>query len=93
MTAVSNWHTHDNPRLFKVIKDAFTWIKNRDDGLIFHSPVDVPGYLDVIKEPMDLSTIEQKMIGYSSVEDLNRDVELMLNNCKAFNKVGFYFEV
>jgi hypothetical protein len=92
----TSWMNNINPRLYAVIKDAFNFIWNRDELGIFKSPVDtqeVNGYLDIIKEPMDLSTIKQKMVGYSRLDDLNRDVEIMLRNCMVFNNHGFYYDV
>ena len=47
------------------------------------------GYADVIKEPMDLSTIKLKIDRrkYRTIADFDADVKLMLNNCFTFNTV------
>lgn len=72
----------------------------------FREPVDpvrmgIPQYFDIVKTPMDLSTIEKKLDTrqYTSGEEVKRDVELMLNNCFIFNppdhdvyKLGKAFE-
>ncbi|KAI8323666.1 Bromodomain-containing protein [Martensiomyces pterosporus] len=61
----------------------------------FLRPVDVvldgcPTYYDVIKHPMDLGTIKQKLDAwkYSSAAELEADVKQMLNNCYTFNPPG-----
>jgi len=56
----------------------------------FRQPVDtkaVPEYLKIIKEPMDLSTMEKKAVKgqYESKKMLYIDMLKMTNNCKTFN--------
>lgn len=57
----------------------------------FREPVDlneVHDYADVIKEPIDLSTIEKRIRKgewYKSKQMLYRDLMLMVNNCKLYN--------
>ncbi|KAI8585824.1 Bromodomain-containing protein, partial [Geranomyces variabilis] len=58
----------------------------------FKTPVDpvlvgAPDYFDVVKRPMDLSTVERKLAShqYSEVQDFADDVQLMLNNCFLYN--------
>ncbi|ORE10821.1 Bromodomain-containing protein [Rhizopus microsporus var. microsporus] len=56
----------------------------------FQQPVDpvlynIPDYFDIIKHPMDLSTIEKKMDEYKSKEEFIADVELMFYNCFLYN--------
>lgn len=48
---------------------------------------DVHDYYDVIKEPMDLSTMESKLEKdqYETVEDFIRDLLLLVRNCKRYN--------
>ncbi|KAK5744338.1 histone acetyltransferase [Elasticomyces elasticus] len=48
---------------------------------------EVQDYYSVIKEPMDLSTMEGKLDKdlYESVEDFVRDVLLLVRNCKRYN--------
>jgi histone acetyltransferase len=47
----------------------------------------VPDYLEVIKEPIDLSTIEKRIRAnyYKSRKMLYADLMLMVNNCKLYN--------
>ena len=54
-----------------------------------------PGYSDVIKHPMDLSTIRALLDDktYLAPEEYARDVLLMLENCRHFNKAGQFAEL
>ncbi|CAB41059.2 SWR1 complex bromodomain subunit bdf1 [Schizosaccharomyces pombe] len=61
----------------------------------FYQPVDpvacdCPDYFDVIKEPMDLSTIQSKLNKneYSTLEEFESDILLMFNNCFTYNPPG-----
>ncbi|KAK0568064.1 histone acetyltransferase [Tilletia horrida] len=56
----------------------------------FLNPVngdDVPDYYDVIKNPMDLSTMESKLENnqYAFIEDLVADAQLIFDNCRRYN--------
>jgi len=57
----------------------------------FREPVDtteVKDYLDIIKEPIDLSTIEKRIRRgdwYKSKSMLSSDLTRMVNNCKLYN--------
>ena len=67
----------------KIEEQQFAWP--------FREPVDtsaVPDYLEVIKEPIDLSTIEKRIRQenhYRSKQMLFNDLMLMVNNCKLYN--------
>ncbi|ADM12093.1 putative bromodomain-containing transcription factor [Encephalitozoon intestinalis ATCC 50506] len=59
----------------------------------FLEPVDaelVPGYYSIIKEPMDMQTIRIKLEQrkYQSTDEFERDLELIVENCKKFNAPG-----
>lgn len=47
-----------------------------------------PGYYDVVSNPMDLLKIQQKlkMEEYEDLDDMESDIELIVNNTKAFYK-------
>lgn len=51
---------------------------------------EVQDYYEVIKEPMDLSTMEQKleMDQYPSPEDFIKDAMLIFKNCRQYNSEG-----
>ncbi|KAE8249841.1 hypothetical protein A4X13_0g5056 [Tilletia indica] len=56
----------------------------------FLNPVngeEVPDYYDVIKNPMDLSTMENKLENnqYAVIEDLVVDAQLIFDNCRRYN--------
>eukprot|EP01035_Chromulina_nebulosa_P023292 gene23292-30187_t len=57
----------------------------------FHSPVDVnfaPGYLDIILEPMDISTVKKKLRSGSYDADSSefvKDIRLIGKNCLMYN--------
>lgn len=62
---------------------------------VFYKPVDpvalnIPQYFDVIKEPMDLSTMKKKldMGEYETAEEFEADFRLMIRNCYTFNRPG-----
>ncbi|KAF5096941.1 hypothetical protein D0Z00_002601 [Geotrichum galactomycetum] len=61
----------------------------------FLDPVDpvalnCPNYFDIVKHPMDLSTIQKKYAGneYDSADEFEADIRLMFNNCYKFNPEG-----
>jgi bromodomain-containing factor 1 len=58
----------------------------------FYHPVDpvalnIPDYFKIIKKPMDLSTIQEKLKvnAYDSADEFEADIRLMFNNCYKFN--------
>lgn len=62
----------------------------KDTGQIFIEPVDqdeVPDYGDIVKHPMDLQTMEIKIKDseYDSLEAFEKDFNLMISNCLAYN--------
>ncbi|KAI8816398.1 Bromodomain-containing protein [Fimicolochytrium jonesii] len=67
-------------------------VKRLKDAPPFLQPVDpvllgIPNYLDVIKDPMDLSTIETKLrtSQYATYRGFVDDFKLMVENCYTFN--------
>lgn len=72
--------------LFLVIASV---IANRDSWP-FREPVDekeAPMYYQVIEQPIDLKTIENKIInrGYKELKEIELDFKLMVNNCETYN--------
>ncbi|KAJ3025764.1 hypothetical protein HDV00_012499 [Rhizophlyctis rosea] len=51
---------------------------------------EITGYHDLIKQPIDLSTIKRKLDEgeYDSADDFKEDMELMFRNCYTFNLPG-----
>ncbi|KAH6634023.1 histone acetyltransferase-like protein [Chaetomium sp. MPI-SDFR-AT-0129] len=65
-------------------------LQNHQSSWPFLMPVnkdDVMDYYDVIKEPMDLSTMETKLEAdqYNTPEDFIRDAKLVFDNCRKYN--------
>eukprot|EP01118_Nematostelium_gracile_P016165 TRINITY_DN6634_c0_g1_i1.p1 TRINITY_DN6634_c0_g1~~TRINITY_DN6634_c0_g1_i1.p1 ORF type:complete len:158 (-),score=27.89 TRINITY_DN6634_c0_g1_i1:234-707(-) len=62
-------------------------------GWVFNEPVDpvalnIPDYFDVIKNPMDFSTIQNKMEAgmYSNIEEFAEDARLTFENALLYNQ-------
>ncbi|KAK5100608.1 histone acetyltransferase [Lithohypha guttulata] len=65
-------------------------MQNHTSAWPFAQPVnreEVPDYYEVIKEPMDLSTMEERLQAdlYPRPEDFIRDAKLIFDNCRAYN--------
>ena len=67
-------------------------LKKNKSAVFFAKPVDpvalnIPNYPNVIKHPMDISTIDQRLRDhvYKSVDDFVADFRLMTNNAITFN--------
>jgi len=61
----------------------------------FLIPVDpvalnIPNYFTVIKNPMDISTVEKKLShgDYTRAKEFESDIKLIVKNCKLFNPAG-----
>ncbi|KAI6127262.1 hypothetical protein F5141DRAFT_1086732 [Pisolithus sp. B1] len=79
--------------LREVLSKLIVQIKKKDDYAFFIHPVDpdkVPGYTDVIKNPMDFGTMNAKVERgkYRSLEEFSTDFRLVINNAKIFNPPG-----
>jgi hypothetical protein len=56
------------------------------------NPEIADSYLETIKEPMDLRTIEEERIPqYESIKELQDDLMLMLQNCCDYNGIDSVF--
>lgn len=69
----------------KKVKSAFWFTKPVD-----YVALNIPHYPTIIKQPMDLTTIEHKLKNdeYPSVDALVSDFELMVSNCFTFNGIN-----
>lgn len=66
-----------------------------DAAPLFNEPVDteiIPEYTKVIKTPMDLRTISEKLESgkYTSLHQVDADIRQVFTNCFTFNKPGTY---
>ncbi|KAF0488722.1 Bromodomain-containing protein [Gigaspora margarita] len=73
-------------------------LKHHSSAAPFLEPVDyvkynIPDYPDIIKNPMDLGTVEQKLndCAYESVNAFISDVRLVFSNCIIYNGAGHQF--
>lgn len=69
---------------------VFTEMQNHPSSWPFMVPInkdEVPDYYEVIKEPMDLSSMETKLENdkYETMEDFVYDCKLVFNNCRQYN--------
>uniref|UniRef100_A0A3B3C8Y7 Bromodomain containing 1a n=1 Tax=Oryzias melastigma TaxID=30732 RepID=A0A3B3C8Y7_ORYME len=79
--------------LLRVLLDQ---LQAKDQARIFAQPVDVnevPDYLDHIKNPMDFSTMRQRIDAqcYNNLEQFEADFNLIVNNCLKYNSKDTYF--
>lgn len=77
---------------FKFMANLFRNMKKKKDAVPFLAPVDpialnIPTYFDIVKKPMDISTIDRKLSRkeYTTVQQVVDDFYLMVNNCHLFN--------
>lgn len=73
-----------------LMRHVLVEMSNHQAAWPFANPVnaqEVPDYYDVIKEPMDLSSMETKLENnqYASLDDLLHDANLIFNNCRTYN--------
>ncbi|KAG8897981.1 hypothetical protein FRB99_007738 [Tulasnella sp. 403] len=90
-----------SPAQIKFAISTIRTIKRSKDSLPFHYPVDpislnIPHYPNIIKNPMDFSTVEKKLFAtkkgspsdvgiYNNVDEFITDVRLIWENSYAFN--------
>lgn len=72
------------------MQHLLTELQNNAASWPFAQPVnkeEVPDYYEVVKEPMDLSTMEQKLEAdkYSSMDEFVYDTKLIFYNCRSYN--------
>lgn len=72
--------------------DKMKNLKKTKSSMPFLRPVDpialnIPSYPEIIKQPMDLSTLDAKLKSgqYHSVQDFVNDFDLIVRNCRTFN--------
>ncbi|OAD70356.1 hypothetical protein PHYBLDRAFT_94450, partial [Phycomyces blakesleeanus NRRL 1555(-)] len=66
-----------------------------DASPLFNEPVDttlIPDYRKIVRTPMDLRTINEKLESgkYTSVYQMDVDIRLVFSNCFAYNSSGTY---
>ncbi|KAF8315176.1 Bromodomain-containing protein, partial [Clavulina sp. PMI_390] len=99
-------HTILSVAQHKFAMSALKSLRKQKDSYAFNVPVDpillkIPHYFGVVKQPMDFSTIEAKLVAsnpakrieqsmasqprYYSILEFNADVQLVFDNCYLFN--------
>merc|ERR1719333_1561026 len=78
---------------YELLKKTFKMIQNNRCSVPFKQPVDPkvnPNYYNIVKEPMDLQTIEGKVNynEYGCLADFIGDVTRIFENCRYFNQEG-----
>ncbi|BGP41000.1 histone acetyltransferase [Rhodotorula kratochvilovae] len=78
---------------FAVMKKLLTLLIDHPSSWAFANPVnaqEVTDYYDVIKEPMDLATMESKLEAnsYETLEQFLHDAKLVFKNCRQYNDNG-----
>ncbi|KAM3861958.1 bromodomain adjacent to zinc finger domain protein 2B-like [Diretmus argenteus] len=81
----------DNAKELAMCRVLLADLEAHQDASPFLAPVNhkaVPGYKKVIKKPMDLSTIREKLTNnqYLNLETFVIDVNLVFENCERFNE-------
>lgn len=84
-----------NQNQLTLIKNFISTIEKDRNAYIFLEPVDyvgmgLPDYPEIIKHPMDLSTIKKKINDskYNTIEEIYKDIQLIWDNCKTYNMEG-----
>lgn len=77
----------------KRLSEILEALKKEPQAHIFLNRVskkDAPNYYDVIKEPMDLSTVGKKLHLYRGLADFQYDLDLIWNNCLNYNAAEYF---
>lgn len=81
-----------DPRVADECREVMDELTKRPTSKMFAEPVDpvrdeAPGYFDLVKNPMDLRTIREKLDKgeYSGVEQWKNDVNLVFSNAVLYN--------
>ncbi|CAO2827033.1 unnamed protein product [Amaranthus hypochondriacus] len=84
-----------NPMLMKRCETLLNWLMEHQYSWVFNEPVDVvklniPDYFNVIKHPMDFSTVKNKLSRgeYTSPLGFAADVRLTFSNAMTYNPPG-----
>lgn len=75
---------------YQVMERVLKSLQNHSSAWPFTKPVrieEVPDYFDVVKRPMDLSTMEHKLTThqYRTLEAFAEDAQLVFDNCRLYN--------
>ena len=76
--------------IYEILRPILTELQNHASSWPFREPVntaEVTDYLSVIKEPMDLRTMDGKLEkdSYKEIDEFINDFDLIIKNCRAYN--------
>ena len=76
--------------MISAMKDIISKLQKNKLAVAFLKPVDAEAlglynYFDVIKKPMDLSTLRRRLPSYEKVNSFIVDLQLIWDNCKVYN--------
>jgi histone acetyltransferase len=77
--------------LYPILKKIVVELLEHPSVWPFENPVSgVPDYYEVIKEPMDVSTLNEKVEEdfYETVEHFAKDTQKIFDNCRTYNEKG-----
>ncbi|XP_041651022.1 bromodomain-containing protein 1-like isoform X2 [Cheilinus undulatus] len=79
-----------------LLRAVLSQLQEKDQYSIFAQPVsikEVPDYLDHIKNPMDFSTMRQRIDAhnYRSFDEFEGDFNLIIDNCMSYNAKETFF--
>jgi hypothetical protein len=77
--------------LFDKIRTVLNLILKKSESKDFLYPVDrkqYPLYYEVIRNPMDLKTVQNRLYPYKVVNEVLSDIRLVWDNCRKFNQPG-----
>lgn len=75
------------------IREMLEHLKKHPKAQIFLNKVakkEAPGYYDLIKNPMDLTTMTRKIPLYRNLDEFAFDIDLIVKNCLAYNTAEYY---
>lgn len=84
--------------LARILNEIWKKVSQKDTQKIFAYPVTediAPGYFNVVKHPMDLSTIRTKIHDdeYQTLQQFSDDMKLMFTNCLTYNpKITIFYQ-
>ncbi|KAL1920273.1 uncharacterized protein VTP21DRAFT_1419 [Calcarisporiella thermophila] len=78
---------------YTTMRQLVSELQNHNSSWPFLQPVnkdDVADYYEVIKDPMDLATLESKVEAdmYKTLDDFQVDVQKIFDNCRTYNAEG-----
>ena len=81
----------------KIARQLMNTLWKVRDADLFHKPVNpvelnIPNYFDIIKKPMDFSTVKKKLnnCSYTNLKEYCEDMDLIFNNCVLYNGINSY---